>query len=183
MGAFIRISLRGRDKSRGPWRVVGDLLLISRTCIGGCDLLIHSQPMPHPPLSAYQETLGMTYFARMLDKIRLHAAGELREDFHDNLGTGLDGRCVDFLRVSYADLCARVLSGGDDEAVLRWCYANGRELNAGDIFIWNQYLQKVGWNDGTSEILVRRKQASGLAGRDEIQTMVDYFDHDEGRKS
>ena len=139
--------------------------------------------MKSAPLSAYQETLGMIYFARMLDKIRLNAAGDLREDFRDNLGTGFDGRCADFLRMDYADLAARVLLGGNDEEILRWCYEAGRELNEGDIFIWNQYLQKVGWNDVTAEILIRRKKESGLEGRDEIQTMVDYFEYDEGRKS
>ena len=139
--------------------------------------------MNSAPLSAYQETLGMIYFARMLDKIRLNAAGDLREDFRDNLGTGLDGRCADFLRMDYADLAARVLVGGNDEEILRWCYEAGRELSDGDIFVWNQYLKKVGWNDRTSETLIRRKRESGLEGRDEIQTMVDYFDYDEGRKS
>ena len=119
----------------------------------------------------------------MLDKIRLNAAGELREDFCENLGMGLDGRCAGFLRMDYADLVARVLVGGKDEEILRWCYEAGRELSEGDIFIWNQYLKKVGWNDSTSEILIRRKQESGLEGRDEIQTMVDYFDYDEDRKS
>ena len=124
----------------------------------------------------------MVYFARMVDKIRLNAAGDLREDFCDNLGAGFDGRCVNFLRIDYADLAARVLVGGMDEEILRWCYEAGRELNEGDIFVWNQYLRKVGWNDATSEILARRKRESGLSGRDEIQTMVDYFDHDEGRR-
>lgn len=139
--------------------------------------------MKSVPLSAYQETLGMIYFARMLDKIRLHAAGNLREDFCDNLGSGFDGRCTGFLRVDYPDLVARVLVGGSNEEILRWCYEAGRELDEGDIFIWNHYLKKVGWNDATSEILARRKRESGLEGRDEIQTMVDYFDYDEGRKS
>lgn len=125
----------------------------------------------------------MIYFARMLDKIRLHASGNLREDFCDNLGSGLDGRCANYLRVDYADLTNRVTLGGIDEEILHWCYQIGRELNEGDIFIWNQYLKKVGWNDGTTEILIRRKKESGLESRDEIQTMVDYFDYDEGRKS
>ncbi len=124
----------------------------------------------------------MIYFARMLDKIRLNAAGNLREDFCDNLGTGLDGRCAGFLQVDYVALVNRVLEGGTDDEVLRWCFANGRSLTENDLFIWNQYLRKVGWNDGVSEILVRRKQESGLENRDDIQTMVDYFDHDEGRK-
>ena len=139
--------------------------------------------MKSAPLSAYQETLGMIYFARMLDKIRLHAAGKLREDFCDNLGSGFDSRCVNFLRVDYQALVARVLQGGCDEEILNWCFENGRELSEGDIFIWNQYLSKVGWKDSLSETLLRRKKESGLEGRDEIQTMLEYFDYDEGRKS
>ena len=139
--------------------------------------------MKSAPLSAYQETLGMIYFARMLDKIRLHAAGKLREDFCDNLGSGFDSRCVNFLRVDYQALVARVLQGGSDEEILNWCFENGRELSEGDIFIWNQYLSKVGWKDSLSETLIRRKKESGLEGRDEIQTMLEYFEYDEGRKS
>jgi gluconokinase len=139
--------------------------------------------MKSAPISAYQETLGMIYFARMLDKIRLHAAGKLRDDFCENLGSGLDGRCVNFLRVPYAGLVARTLQGGSDEDILRWCFEHGRETNEGDIFVWNQFLKKVGWQDGVSEILVRRKQESGLADRDEIMTMAEYFEYDEGRKS
>ena len=124
----------------------------------------------------------MIYFARMLDKIRLHAANTLQDDFCDNLGSGFDGRCVAFLQVGYVPLVERVLQGGSDEEVLDWCFANGRKLSENDIFIWNEYLRKVGWNDGTSEILARRKRESGLESRDEIQTMADYFDYDEGRK-
>ncbi len=139
--------------------------------------------MKTAPLSAYQETLGMIYFARMLDKIRRHAAGTLREDFCDNLGSGFDARCADFLRVKYEDLAARVLQGGSDEEILKWCFETGRELSEGDLFIWNNYLKKVGWNDGVSEILTRRKKESGLEGRAEIVTMLEYFEYDEGRKS
>jgi Domain of unknown function (DUF5069) len=134
------------------------------------------------PMSAYHETLGMIYFSRMLDKIRLHAAGKLREDFCDNLGSGFDGRCVNYLRVYYGDLVDRIELGGTDEEILKWCFETGRELNEGDIFIWNQYLKKVGWNDGTTETLIRRKKESGLEKRDDIETMLDYFEHDEGRK-
>ena len=134
------------------------------------------------PLSAYQETLGLIYFARMLDKIRLHAAGNLRQDFCDNLGSGLDGRCLNYLRINYAELVTQVLLGGTDEEILQWCYEKGREINDGDVFIWNQYLKKVGWNDGLTEILILRKKESGLEGRDEIQTLMEYFEYDESRK-
>ncbi len=33
------------------------------------------------PCSDYQKTRGLIYFARMLDKIRLHAAGQLPPDY------------------------------------------------------------------------------------------------------
>jgi hypothetical protein len=134
------------------------------------------------PISAYQQTLGMFYFARMLDKIRKFSRGELRSDFHQNLGKGFDGRCVNFLRVRYEDLKTQVLNGGTDEDLLRWCFAHGRELNAEDIFIWNEYLRKAGWNDATSKTLAQRKEESGLSHRDDIQTMLEYFEFDEGRK-
>ena len=34
----------------------------------------------------------------MLNKIRLHAKGELPSDYHENLGRGFDEKCVKFLR-------------------------------------------------------------------------------------
>jgi hypothetical protein len=152
---------------------------LARGCVSGYFI---SRTMKSVPLSAYQETLGMIYFARMLDKIRLNAAGNLREDFCDNLGSGLDGRCVGFLKVDYAKLVERVLLGGSDEEILAWSFSSGRELAENDIFIWNHYLKKVGWNDGVSKTLVRRKKESGLEDRDEIETMPEYFEYDEGRK-
>ncbi len=139
--------------------------------------------MSSPPISAYQETFGMIYFARMLDKIRLNAAGNLREDFCGNLGSGFDARCVNFLRVNYPALKDRTLQGGKDDEILHWCFENGRELSEGDIYIWNQFLKSVGWRDGVTEILTRRKLESDLADRDEILTMLEYFEYDEGRKS
>jgi gluconokinase len=137
--------------------------------------------MNTPPISAYQETSGMIYFARMLDKIRKHARGELRSDFHENLGRGFDAACADYLRVDYAALRDRVLEGGSDEEILNWCYEKGRRLNAQDLVIWNDFLRKRGWNDPVSEKLTQRKQEAGLAHRDDIQTMAQFFEFDEGR--
>jgi len=138
--------------------------------------------MKSVPLSPFEETPGLLYFARMLDKIRLHAREELREDFQANLGKGFDGRCTNYLRVSYEDLTKRTLAGGTNEEILQWCFATGRALNENDIFIWNMYLRKAGWNDGVSATLANRKKESGLAHRDDIQTMLEYFEVDEGRK-
>jgi len=124
----------------------------------------------------------MLYFARMLDKIRKMNTSELREDCQANLGKGFDHRCVRFLQVEYNDLVQQTLLGGTDEEILKWCFAVGRELSTDDIWIWNQFLKKVGWRDPASDILAQRKKESGLEHRDDIVTMLDYIEADEGRK-
>ena len=135
-----------------------------------------------PPCSAYEKTRGMMYFPRMLSKIRLFASGELRPDFHANMGKGGDGWCLSFLRVEYAPLRQRVLAGATDEEVFDWCAANGRELNDTDLLVWNSFIAKLGWNDLATPRLRTYKEGSGLAERDDIQTIAEYFEVDEGRK-
>ena len=60
---------------------------------------------------------GIVYFGRMLDKIRLDAAGRLPPGY--NLGTEdwtfYDARCTRFLGVDYARFRERALLGGSDE--------------------------------------------------------------------
>ena len=124
----------------------------------------------------------MLYFARMLDKIHKNVDGELREDFIENLGGGLDKSCADFLRVPYADIVNRTLQGGGPEDILTWCFQQGRDLNENDILIWNHFVSKLGWNDQVTETLQRRKADSGLIDKHEIETMLHYFEYDEGRK-
>ncbi|MCC5024189.1 MAG: DUF5069 domain-containing protein [Candidatus Synoicihabitans palmerolidicus] len=137
------------------------------------------------PVTAYQETDGLRYFPRMLDKIRLHAQGVLRADFHENLGGGLDGWMCDFMRIDYAELVDRTKQGASDTDLLAWCQADGggRDLNSSDIKGWNHLVTKLGWNDEATERVVMRKKESGLEDRDEIVTMIDYFEFDEGRRS
>ena len=139
--------------------------------------------MTKTPRSAYDMTEKMAYFPRMLDKIRLYAQGELRADFHDNLGKGIDARCVDFLRVTYEDLRERVLAGGSDEEILQWCFSHGRALNANDQLVWSQFVLKMGWNDRASAALQERKVEAGWGDRTDIQTFAAYFEVDEGRQS
>ncbi len=137
--------------------------------------------MKSVPIAPTVETRGMVYFARMLDKIRKYANGELREDFQHRLGEGFDGLCCDFLRVAYPDVRERTLAGGTDEEILQWCFENGRELNENDFLIWNNFLQKVGWRDFASERLEGFKKEAGLADRDDIDTIFAFMDADEGR--
>jgi len=135
------------------------------------------------PCSVFDKAGGMAWFPRMLDKIRLHSRGELDADYHGNLGKGMDGFCLDFLRIEHAALTARVLEGGTDGEILAWCFANGRELNHGDIFLWNNFVTRVGWNDFASKRVVTMKAEFGLAHRDDILTIPDLIELDEGRRA
>ena len=122
---------------------------------------------------------GLCYFARMLDKIRLHAEGKLPDDYVANLGRGFDERILNFLHVAYGDVVLETLSDKTDEQMLAWCFTNGRVPHEEEIEIWNGFMTKRGWRDEVNEVLVRRKKESGFENRDDIQTMFEYIDADE----
>lgn len=134
------------------------------------------------PRSPYDREGGLVYFPRMVEKIRLQQSGELPEDYHANLGAGFDLRCCDFLRVDYDAMAEQVRGGKSDAEVLEWCCLNGRRPNADEIFMWNEYLRKCGWNDHYSERLRTRLEGLGMADRADIQTMFDLIEVDEGRE-
>jgi len=131
--------------------------------------------------SPHVKTGGLVYFARMLDKIRAEARGELPEEYRANLGRGFDANCINFLRIDYGRVVERVKQGGNDEEILRWCYDQGCRPSDEDMYVWNEFMRKRGWNDEISDVLKRRKKESNMAGRSEIETMFDYIDADEGR--
>ena len=135
------------------------------------------------PRSAYDRVGGLVYFARMLDKIRLHAAGRLPEAYQKNLGAGFDGRVVRFFRVEYGALRERALQGGTDDELLQWCLEQGRRPTEEEILVWNAFMTKRGWRDEAEQPLNDQKAASGLSHRGELVTFFDYFDVDEGRAS
>ena len=139
---------------------------------------------PAPPdLRSPADTVGgIVYFARMTSKARLHAAGRLPDDLKDNLGKGFDARCLHLLAVTYPALVERIHQGGDDEAILEWCFAQGRRPDEEDIEIWNGFMRKRGLRDEALPTLERRKRESGLEARTDIETMFQYLDADEGRE-
>lgn len=141
--------------------------------------------MNSTPRSAYDRTGGIVYFARMLDKIRLHGAGKLRADYHANLGDGFDGRCCRLLGIKYPALCQRVLAGGTDDEILAWCHAHGTRPTDEQMLVWNKFMEKRGWrdeDDGSTQELESYKAASGLAHRTDLVTFFDYYEVDEGRR-
>ena len=125
---------------------------------------------------------GLFHFGRMLDKIRAHDQGALPADHVPALGKGFDGRTVRFLGVKYEDVVAQVKDGKSDEEILDWAFQKGRKPSEEEMEIWNEFLRKCGWNDDVTETLERRKKEGGLAGREDIATMFQYIDVDEGRE-
>jgi gluconokinase len=125
---------------------------------------------------------GLFYFGRMLDKIRLHAKGELPSDYHANLGKGFDEKCVKFLRINYDDLVERVKKSDNDEEILQWCFNAGRRPSEDDIYVWNEFMRKRGWNDEVSDMVTRRKAEAGMSDRSDIETSFQFIDADEGRR-
>src|ERR687888_1374888 len=125
------------------------------------------------PCSDHIKTKGLIYFARMLDKIRLNARGELPPDYFTGVAedpTMFDARCTRFLSVNYDELVERTLKGGSDEEILEWCFERGRRPSEEEIAVWNAFLRKRGWRDDASEELAESKKDAGFGERDDIQT-------------
>jgi hypothetical protein len=134
------------------------------------------------PRSCYDKINGLVYFARMVDKIRLHAAGQLGPDYHANLGKGFDERTCAFLKVKYDDLKQHVLAGASDDQALHWCLEKGRKPTEDDILDFNEFLIKRGWRDsGTERLRLRLKEAKLEHRLGDILTFFDFIEVDEGR--
>ena len=141
--------------------------------------------MPNVPglRSPYVKVGRLVYFGRMLDKIRLHAAGRLpAADYAANLGKGFDGRCCAFLRIPYDELKTHVLASPapDDVAALAWAESRGGARSDEECEVWNGFMLKRCWRDAGAAILAKRIKESGLEGKP-VLTMFDYLDFDEGR--
>src|ERR1700704_1155689 len=94
--------------------------------------MAQSYPTIIPGLrSPFDQVKGLVYFGRMLDKIRLAAAGELPEGWRPMRGTKVkgtfDGRWCSFLHIDYAALEVETLERGSDEELLEWVFKNGRK--------------------------------------------------------
>jgi hypothetical protein len=146
-----------------------------------------AQPYPTiiPGLrSPFEQVNGIVYFGRMLDKIRLAAAGKLPEGWQAARGTAMktsfDSRCCNFLQIEYTALEAETLKGGTDTELLAWAFAQGRSPSEEEIEVWNGFMTKRGWRDAGSQRLNERLAEIGLPPGT-VQTMFEFIDLDEGR--
>lgn len=109
--------------------------------------------------------------------------GVLPEPYHEYLGVGFDGRCCRFSNVDYADIKRLAADGKSDTEILEWRYEHGRRPNDEEVFIWNLFVEKRGWRDDDSPLVQEEKEGIGMGDRDEIQTLFDFYDFDEGRRT
>ncbi len=149
--------------------------------------MAQSYPTLIPGLrSPFDQVNGVVYFGRMLDKMRLAAAGKLPEGWQAARGTSMKGsfdwRCCQFLKIDYSALEAETLKGDKGDAdLLEWAYAHGRRPNEQEIEVWNAFMTKRGWRDAGTQRLNERLAEIGLpAGT--VQTMFEFIDVDEGRR-
>lgn len=155
----------------------------------GADGLLGTMPLPYPThipglRSPYDQVSGLVYFGRMLDKIRLAAAGKLPEGWQPMRGMAkgsFDWRCCRFLGLDYAAIEAETLKGDkSDEQLLEWVFAQTRRPEEDAIEVWNAFMTKRGWRDAGTQRLNERLAEIGLpAGT--VQTMFEYIEIDEGR--
>jgi gluconokinase len=139
---------------------------------------------PFPLRSPSHKIGGINILARIIDKVRLDAEGQLPEGYNVGFIEGrrtFDDRVCRLLGVNWEPFRQRLLQGGSDEDILEWCFENGRRPDAEQIAIWNGFMEKRGWNDEASEGFARQKAEAGLGHRDDIVTFFHLMDVEEGR--
>ncbi len=136
--------------------------------------------------SSYDEVGGIVHFGRMIDKIRLCAAGDLPGQYHAYLGEtnpyAFDSRCCRFLKIDYGAFATQVKEGESDEALFEWACNRGRKPSEFEIEVWNGFMKKRGWRDRTAKTLQQEAKESGISDR-VVATFFDLYDAEEGRPS
>lgn len=134
------------------------------------------------PRSPRETMAGWTYLPRYVDKIRLHLAGRLHPDYHDNLGKGFDGFWLKSAGVTHEQMVEVVKNSITDGQVCDWVRRNVVKTDADKSVHADYVLSHPRATDETAVArLQMRKEQSGLAHRTEIKTFADYIDADEKR--
>jgi hypothetical protein len=134
------------------------------------------------PRSPRESMDGWHYLPRYIDKIRLHLAGKLHDDYKDNLGKGFDGFWLKAAGVTHEQFVEVVKKTITDGEVCDWVRQNVKRTDAEKAAHWQDVLSRPLANDEAACARFKsRKVQSGLAHRDDIQNFVDYIDADEKR--
>ncbi|HSU52613.1 MAG TPA: DUF5069 domain-containing protein [Candidatus Dormibacteraeota bacterium] len=134
------------------------------------------------PRSPRETMAGWMHLPRFIDKVRLHLAGKLHEDYQPNFCKGFDGLWLERAGVS-ADQFIDVVRGSlCDGQVCDWVLKNVKKSEADKAAHRERMLNYPKKDDAEMQARLKlRKEQAGLANRDDLQTFIDYIDADEGR--
>ncbi len=134
------------------------------------------------PRSPRETMDGWSYLPRYIDKIRLHLAGKLHDDYKENLGKGFDGFWLKAAGLTHGQFVEVVQKTITDGEVCDWVRQNVKRTPAEKAAHWQDVLSRPLANDEAACARFKmRKAESGMAHRDEIRNFVDYIDADEKR--
>ncbi|HEY3862213.1 MAG TPA: DUF5069 domain-containing protein [Verrucomicrobiae bacterium] len=133
------------------------------------------------PRSGHEMMSGWVYLPRFVDKIRLHLAGKLHADYQENLTKGFDGAWLKAAGVQAEPFIEVVKNSITDGQVADWVAKNVKKTDA-EKKAFNDFVRNRGREDDAVKARLKmRKEEAGLAGRDDLQTFLDYIDADEKR--
>ncbi len=133
------------------------------------------------PRSPYEIMDGWVHLPRLVDKIRLHEAGQLPTDYQPNyLHKGFDLAWFKASGIGSDKLVNIVKNSITDGQVSDWVKANVCVAEEAKAALRDKLLS-YGTEGTLLELLTQRKAESGLNDRDDIRCMFDYIDADEGR--
>ncbi len=134
------------------------------------------------PRSPRETMDGWMYLPRYIDKIRLHLAGKLHADYQENFGQGFDGMWLKYAGVTHEQMIDVVKKSITDGEVCDWVRHNVKKSPAEKAAHAKDISSRpLADNAEAVARLKMRKEQSGMAGRDDIKTFVDYIDADEKR--
>lgn len=134
------------------------------------------------PRSPRETMCGWMHLPRYIDKIRLHLAGRLPADYQPNLGKGFDGSWLRAAGLTHDQMVEVVRGTITDGEVADWVRANVRRTEIEKRAHAEGMLNYPKPDDAAvQERLRQRKEAAGLASREDIRNFVDFIDADEKR--
>ena len=134
------------------------------------------------PRSPRETMDGWSHLPRYIDKIRLHLAGKLPADYQENLGKGFDGMWLKYAGVTHDQMLGVVKNSVTDGEVCDWVRKNVKKPPAEKAAHARDILSRPKADNAEAVARLKmRKEQSGFAHRDDIQTFVDYIDADEKR--
>ena len=119
---------------------------------------------------------------RLIDKIRLEKAGKLHPDYQPNFCKGFDGRWLEAAGVDAQKFIEVVRNSVTDGEVCDWVQKNVKQPDSVKAAHRERMLNYPKKDDAEMQARLKaRKEAAGMANRDDIQTFVDFIDADEKR--